>query len=470
MSSRSLQVTLPFLLILWIKYMLFTKEINVLQKYIGSYEIDPTEAILGRVNLSVLNKKNTKQSVKNRLDLLSYISGKNFNHMCENKSFFTKKYLLKENISSDHIISLENILDEQGVRYYKNAILEEYNDTQYRKKVLVNASSYHNEKKWTKKPIIYIGGPSSSGKSYATDKAIDVYFENNISYTQSDHLTKMIFVRVDGGIAREVSQISSLILQIAMALGYNGISDLHEHNAILSSVKEHIYDATIDIPSIGLIIPETFSKWDFPPLLNKKKTRFKDLSETGIEKIFCLVTSENKQIFKNTIKLLGTRRAWAAQKNGRSANFTLNNSATPESKKYQSKYFRIGYKNSFCALEWFKKHNINGRYLIINNDLICLTKKEGVYEYTDFDYSDDTTIVVSEMIYESWKSNTNHGMTLDEFMKVTTYKCVYTNKDVKIAQGLYHIYMTYKLNSFSLYSYYKIMRDKQIEISWSHRF
>jgi hypothetical protein len=65
--------------------------------------------------------------------------------------------------------TMEALLDEEGVRLYEAACLEENNTRQFREAVFLSSTTSLDGPKWSEKLVLWVGGPSASGKSFGTE-------------------------------------------------------------------------------------------------------------------------------------------------------------------------------------------------------------------------------------------------------------------------------------------------------------
>ncbi len=89
--------------------------------------------------------------------------------------------------------------------------------------------------------ILWVGGPSASGKSYGADAVIK-RLDAEIMPADVNRQNGNDVVFIDGGVEREVSQMRQLVLQVAIKKGYSGIKDLHKHTELgikVKYVKQH---------------------------------------------------------------------------------------------------------------------------------------------------------------------------------------------------------------------------------------
>ena len=226
---------------------------------------------------------------------------------------------------------------------------------EYRDAVFNESTRFVPGYKWQTTPVIIIGGPSASGKSYATTeviKQVDLLakIENDNS---GNHITS-----VDGGVCREVSQMRKLAIRAANIKGYSGIEDLHRQSEVLENAKKCIKKAALEDNKFGLIIPETYSAWMNP--FGKEKEFMLEITKSNRQLIFSKVIGENPEKFQEVVRHMGTRRAWLTE-GFEDIELDLNSRENlAESKAYGPTGFTFGKKGSDSAflayIEIQKKH------------------------------------------------------------------------------------------------------------------
>lgn len=322
---------------------------------------------------------------------------------------------LRETKPDKATITMENLLDKQGKALYRLALEEEMNSSEYMNAVFRTSTSHFEGEKWAQRPVIIVAGPSGCGKSYAAQAAVEKtkQFLPKVDGEQSGNDV----VAVDGGVAREVSQIRKLAIQLANNKGYTGIADLHAQSKVLEPVKDRIREAAFATPTLGVVIPETFSSYT-NPFDDKRKLLHRIINMEGTRAVFCRVDGETPSSFKNIVAFMGSRRAWKTS-NFKEQPLDLNNSEITESKAYGAGGFKFGQLGSKTAEEEFKKNAKEDLCMLITNEL--LLKKEaspGSNQWLDASQDDKGAILVSRRIFDGWQQlSSDEKPTLQEYMK-----------------------------------------------------
>ena len=283
--------------------------------------------------------------------------------------------------SNQGIITMKQLLGPNGVNQYVNALNEEMLDKRYRNAVLANAIyTVSNNKQFNKKMVLWIGGPSASGKTFAAKRVIDSlftgldpkYFTDN----QSDDLIHFLFI--DGGIERKVSQMRQLVLQTALAKGYRGIEDLEDFWT-KKKIKTLLRKIAKEIPIFNIVIPSTFAPTSLLRIFDPYEL-IRYYSQQDIYHFFSqIVATPGKETqFQLTVAHMGNSRAFkpATQPPSTpSIAIELNNlDIGVESKKYLPKGFASGVRQSNSAKDAYIRSMVNNKqdpvYIIITNDLI----------------------------------------------------------------------------------------------------
>ena len=302
--------------------------------------------------------------------------------------------------SENNKIKLIDLLGEEGFELYKKTVKEEKNSKNFRNAVfLASTKTYKSKAPWNKRMILWIAGPSSSGKSFATDATIRKIIDSTNNEADQPSVNDDIeshVVTIDGGISREMSQMRQLVLQTALHLGYTGIEDLEKHTNI--KLKSKVKDASLadDNPkTLNLAIPCTFTKPGY--LIDLLKyylaeipffQKLFNISGKNSMQIFSEVkggkTKKEKQQFKTTVNALGNARAWLPKKkikHQQSKPITINNhNIGCESKKYEPEHFQDGVKASNRAKLLY--NFLYGNQVVcyeITNDLIFVIKDNNVW-------------------------------------------------------------------------------------------
>jgi chromosome segregation ATPase/broad specificity phosphatase PhoE len=301
---------------------------------------------------------------------------------------------------ADKLISLNELL-EGNEDMYVNALKEEFRDKNFRDAVL-RESLYIVPgigKLFKKRVALWVGGPSASGKTTASKKIIerlrqelpDTYFK---SQTSADAITsgykREYFLFIDGGAEREISQMRQLILQVALAKGYRGIDNLESKWPSLK-LKKSLFEGVKNISDVNLIIPATFSG-SFKDIFRPNP----DISAFAKKDIFhifsqVIAQSGKEDTFKETIKFMGTSRAFKSMDNAKVATDKLaavkinNTEIGVESKEYNENAFTTGVNNSKRAKKQYIQLMVeNGKepiYVRVTNDLVrYFINDDGIFE------------------------------------------------------------------------------------------
>lgn len=295
---------------------------------------------------------------------------------------------------------MESLLGIEGLNLYKKAIIEEANSWEFRQAVFLKSMRVEQGAAFSKGPVIWIGGPSGAGKTYATEQALKHFFPVSDSTAP---MRQQIFVMVDGGISRNTSQVRNVLLNTALRLGYTGILDLEKNTKI--KIKDIILDASRTDSSIGIIIPDTFSKIGLPTAVLRTVVSLAGIG--GLTKIREFHAEKRSQffvevkappgkdaMFREVVKFQGINRAFAAPKS--SLNLTdMNVYSGIESKKYDDTYFDYGVKGSKLARKIFLEvTNGEGATLETTNTRQVIRYEEGTYK--DCQASDLGVMILSQ--------------------------------------------------------------------------
>ncbi|KTC90779.1 hypothetical protein OQJ18_15295 [Fluoribacter dumoffii] len=292
-------------------------------------------------------------------------------------------------------INMEDLLDEQGAYLYKRALAEEMNSREFRDAVVIKSTTHFDGARWLERPVVIVGGPSASGKSYAAQAAVEKAKEF-LAADYSDMSGNNV-VAADGGIVREVSQMRKLVIQLANNQGYTGIKNLHgESNKIMDVIKDHVREAAFLTPGIGVVIPETFTKG---------KSLLKRIGELPDTKnIFTRVVGQNDTIFQKVVAFMGSRRAWKT-KDFNPEPLDLNKTGLCESKAYGKNGFFWGKLFSERAEKEFREKDKNKLYMRITNDLIIVKPDPAQPgNWIPGKRNDEGARLISAGPYKQWKA------------------------------------------------------------------
>lgn len=311
-------------------------------------------------------------------------------------------------------VDMKLFLGEEGLRLYKAAVDEEMRSRSFRDAVFLKSVQHYEGDKWDKKLVLWVGGPSASGKTYGASSAVTSMAEKMPS--SGEDKSGNYVVSVDGGVEREVSQMRQMVLQVALAKGYKGIKDLHENTKL--SVKEHVKAAALKEDSLSLVIPETFAesallkRFDAAGAYKQNEMRSYH-QDPRIIQAFSEVIAEqgNDQRFQTSVKHMGSSRAWFKEEDefNDDAIRMNNRDIGCESKVYDSKGFIIGRYASEQAREILKAMDPNGYYIKIVNDLIFVKQdSKGNWQACG---SDDTPgFKLSARDFDRWQFETTNGL------------------------------------------------------------
>lgn len=292
----------------------------------------------------------------------------------------------------DQTITMEKFLGPELLKAYKEAIKEERASRAFRDAVFLESTIACKKKNsgQNRKPfVLWIGGPSASGKTYSTDAAVQNVTNGELTLAKKrgeridpGELKDLeLVVSADGGVEREISQMRQLVLQAALKEGYKGIKDLqsvteYAGNTLLKTdkIKKKVERAAF-AADLNLVIPTTFTR----PLAagkgfsNKmKKYRKRELAFAVVEGEDPFKFKEDREDpnkFKNRVCGLGNSRAWM-KVNGRSNVFKMNNRKIPESKKYDPGKFDRGQEQSAQAKAKFKLEHPESPCFVIQSDVL----------------------------------------------------------------------------------------------------
>ncbi|USQ14116.1 hypothetical protein J2N86_01935 [Legionella lytica] len=301
-------------------------------------------------------------------------------------------------------IKMAALLGEEGVKLYKLALEEEMNSKEFRYAVAEASTTHYDGPKWKKeRPVVIVAGPSGCGKSHAAQNAVKT--ANRFLPTDDQDMSGNNVIAADGGIVREVSQMRKLLVQVALNQGYTGIEDLHSKSKALEKTKHYVQAAGFATPDIGVVIPETFSKWLIP--LNPVRSLMKRIDAlVNTKQIFARVEGEDAETFKETVAFMGSRRAWKTKNFDEQVAIDLNISKDDicESKAYGANGFAAGKSGSKSAENWFNKYSKDKLSMVITNDLILLKPDPNNQKgpWLPAAKNDEGTQLISKSVYDKW--------------------------------------------------------------------
>lgn len=312
---------------------------------------------------------------------------------------------VKQNQPEKATIKIQAFLNKEGAALYKAALEEERQSFEFMNAVFRQSSTKIPGEKWKERPVIFIGGPSGCGKSYAAQVAIKKTME--LLPKEDGEMTNNTIVAVDGGVAREVSQMRKLVIQAANNKGYTGISDLHNNSKALSDVKEKIQNAAFIEPSLGVVIPETFSG-SLGLAAGMGSPLLKDvIALKNTKPVFCRVDGQDPSLFQKVVAHMGSRRAWKTSGFSPDEPLNLNKSDLSESKAYGKNGFQPGKILSELAEKWFKKNNNKGdlRLKIINDLVLKKPSPTDPNQWVNATRGEKGAILVTDRAFQAWKKS-----------------------------------------------------------------
>lgn len=306
-------------------------------------------------------------------------------------------------------INMNRFLGSEGELLYQLALEEERYSEEYMNAVVCRSTTHFEGPTWTQRPMVFVAGPSGCGKSFAAQSAVEKAGNFLPSVDALGPSSGNDVVAADGGIAREVSQMRKLAIQLALNKGYSGIKDIHAKSSILESVKWNVLEAAkaTEPPDhmLGIVLPETFSSFANPSsAIHRRLGRLMDLKET--KPIFCRVDGENPNLFQRIVAFMGSRRAFQSTSDDKKA-LDLNNTKIPESKAYGKSGFRFGQSGSKLAERWFlnycRKHEMSHLAMKVTNDLVLKRENPaGSGNYVDAVQGEAGAILLSNRVFLQW--------------------------------------------------------------------
>src|SRR5579872_339381 len=296
----------------------------------------------------------------------------------------------------DNLVTLEELLGPEGLKAYYAAIKEERESSAFRNAVFLKATKHYEGEKWKERMVLWVGGPSASGKTFAADAVVETA-DAMVMEKDSKNESGNDVVSIDGGIEREVSQMRQYVLQLALKKGYAGIDGLDKGAGKLG-MKKKIQEAA-DAAKLNLVIPCTFVN----PEEGKNIEGY--AADPNVKQIFSKVvggeTKAEKERFKRSVWRMGNSRAWSKKfedEDTKNREIKANNRKIGiESKKYEKWWFGLGkYFSAEARRNYEKAQAANGKdsvYLTITNDLIFVRKVNGKWIECDVGYQGPDEIV-----------------------------------------------------------------------------
>lgn len=309
--------------------------------------------------------------------------------------------------------TMKELLGEKGLNLYKDAMKEEAKSKAFRNAVFLRSTKSYWGPKWLKRLVLWIGGPSASGKTFATDGMISKIAKGlGLMPTKGIEDIDNFVVTIDGAVEREVSQVRQLTLQAALELGHTGIEDLEVFSK--GKLKDRILNAADTNKDLHIAIPETFTKYiGQPDQLSKDFARFAKTPQTL--QIFSEVVSDAnltaQKVFQQSVQRMGNSRAFL-KKGMVYSGITINNFFIGcESKKYDAGLFAIKYKKGVQKSEEAllayrdvqKKYSDVHDFRIIN-DLVYVIFDQGQKKWRICEESDEGQIIMTTArAFNAWQ-------------------------------------------------------------------
>lgn len=310
-------------------------------------------------------------------------------------------------------VKLEDFLG-QYLGLYKQALEEESKDSRYIQAVAINSTVVlTSNKDFEKKTVIWIGGPSSSGKTNSSK----ILIEQLLTGEMSKHLIfdtqrtkkfiidsdtgQLAYVLIDGDKSRKTSQMRQLLLQVALAKGWTGIEDLTKYDE--SDIKSTILK---NVPkNIHIVIPKTFSAFTYQTIIGSGEYKMIDdyAKNSYVQQIFAQVIptlpredqlpSKGVKTPKDLVAYYGNQRAFKLQGTINYKDIKINNmDIKTESKAYKD-YFDKGVNGTNAAKKVYDKlmkdYGKTRIYVEIYNNFKTLPKMrlyvDDVIKYEDKD-------------------------------------------------------------------------------------
>ncbi len=294
-----------------------------------------------------------------------------------------------ETVSTEQV--MEALLGKEGVALYQDAFKEERESCEYRDADFLVSTDFHPGSKLKNPFVLWVAGPSASGKTYATSNMVKLIAEQlpkeSAGVEQGNYV-----VTVDGANERKMSQMRQLVVQIALKKGFAGIEDLEDvgnKSAAGGGVKKYVERAA-ETAKLNIVIPETFAA-NKKKKLKKIKKYAKDSNRV---QIFSKIvgrknekgekSAEDKRRFKNTVTIQGISRAFSPVKWIGTIK-PNNRSIDVESKKYGGFFgFKVGFEAgksaSGDARKTYVKHQAKNNnpllYIESTNDVIFVKPEE----------------------------------------------------------------------------------------------
>ena len=288
-------------------------------------------------------------------------------------------------------ISMDKLLDAEGKKLYKAAIKEEHNSRAFRAANVLKGHTFVPGDP-PKVPVsLKVLGPSASGKSTASDQFVQNISKSDQIATNPNSTKKgNDFVAIDGAIERELSQVSSLIFQVATKnLGYQGVKGLEKTG--LDKIKTYVKSATKKQPDVSVVTPLTYATEGAGSHISEALVKARLESQMAKEqkkaekdgRVFIVGavkppsdSKEDIEKFRGTVGVMGNKRAWVKPGEIKPKDLLLDPQAknTAESKAYGAENFTNGLDGSRLAEEAYKSTPGRSIFLEYRNDLVAKRK------------------------------------------------------------------------------------------------
>mgnify|MGYP003626168438 CR=1 FL=1 len=338
--------------------------------------------------------KNTHDGNKNaREKFLTYLH----NEILNNKD---------NNATNPKPIDIRELLGDTGLELYQAALNEESRSKNFRDAVFVNSTNHYDGIKWSKKLVLWVGGPSAAGKSFGAEAIIDkvehqipkdmstakqkkdehgktIMSESGVAEMEYDESGNDV-VSIDGGIEREIFQMRQMLLQVALVKGYTGVDKLDAGDRKFG-IKEIVQKATEKTDDLSMVLPNTFVKAyaisdtigsDTASRFSGTSAKMKSFErDNNVAQFFSIVEGEpgKEQQFRDTVYHSGTTRAWYKGEKPNAADIKMNNTNIGcESKVYDPKPFDRGVSSSRRGMDMFRLycHNPDNQIITFTTDLV----------------------------------------------------------------------------------------------------
>lgn len=305
-----------------------------------------------------------------------------------------------------------------GVALFKAAMQEEVNDKAYREGLLKKSTRTIKAHPDAKLPIVTVGGPSSSGKSYGLQAAAQEVSDQIAERLEQLEAKKekaegkkgrvdCTVVASDGGDAREVSKMRDLAVRMANAHGFSGISDLQSATKDIMDVqKKYVLNAALESHEVGVAIPETYSTNPMGILTHKVTDKVVDAVQANPE-LYQPVSVIIKPDSPESVMQSGNERAW-------DANPGISAQSKTESKKYDAGMggmnYKAGVRGSEHARFDMEKVMPNVISLDVINDRV-LVKPDGNGDYMPARVGEPGVLNVSKRALDRWRKDKTQDLT-----------------------------------------------------------